>query len=256
MVYFPLAKLGFLLVKQIAKPITRILKQTATSNEKFRKYIVAPPAQIFHWIGVRSKMQMLGMNQPSHVPPLNKAMAIEMGSDLLSEIIVLTIGVSLIVFEFTRQARKDKLKHDDHKAKRLKLFGELEELKDRVNGHIREIEYLKVKLKQLVYKMVLGVFPLGKVAIFGIKQIAKPVANVVLMVATRNVAFRKMLCAPAGQLMNWLEVRCKMYMLRLPQPKRVPGLREDVATDIGSKLIAEVFVLTSGLYFIWCEVSR
>ncbi|XP_060646542.1 putative OPA3-like protein CG13603 isoform X1 [Drosophila sulfurigaster albostrigata] len=154
MVYFPLAKLGFLLVKQITKPVTRLLKQKATSNKIFRNYVVAPPAQFFHWIGVRSKMRMLGLNQPKYVPPLNQAMAIETGSNLLSELIVVSIGVSLIILEFSRQARNDKLKHDKHKEQRQKLFSDLEALNDRVNEQVHEIQNLKVKLSQLSIRPV------------------------------------------------------------------------------------------------------
>jgi len=57
---------------------------------------------VFHWIGVRSKMRMLGLNQPKFVPPLNSAMAIETGSNILGELTIFTIGISLILMEFAR----------------------------------------------------------------------------------------------------------------------------------------------------------
>ncbi|XP_034485891.1 putative OPA3-like protein CG13603 isoform X5 [Drosophila innubila] len=102
MVYFPIAKLTYLIVRQISKPITKFIKRKAASNEIFRTYVVCPPAQIFHWIGVRSKMLILGLGQPKFVPPLNNAMAIETGSNILGELTILTIGISLIILEFTR----------------------------------------------------------------------------------------------------------------------------------------------------------
>ncbi|KAL7726884.1 hypothetical protein ACLKA6_000897 [Drosophila palustris] len=68
-----------------------------------KEYVVCPPAQILHWIGVRSKMRMLGLGQPKFVPPLNNAMAIETGSNILGELTIFTIGISLILLEFTRQ---------------------------------------------------------------------------------------------------------------------------------------------------------
>lgn len=47
-------------------------------------------------------MRMLGLGQPKFVPPLNNAMAIETGSNIISEISILTIGITLIILEFTR----------------------------------------------------------------------------------------------------------------------------------------------------------
>lgn len=57
---------------------------------------------VYHYIGVRSKMWMLGMNQPKYISPLNRSMAIETGSDLLGEILVFTTCVSLILIEVSR----------------------------------------------------------------------------------------------------------------------------------------------------------
>lgn len=156
MVYFPIAKLGLLLVRQISKPITKFIKRKAVSNEIFRTYAVCPPAQIFHWIGVRSKMRMLGLNQPKFVPPLNSAMAIETGSNMLGELTIFTIGISLILLEFARQKRNDKKKHDRHRAERDRLENAVEVLNDRINRQIDEIKNLKIKLREL------GVSPEGE----------------------------------------------------------------------------------------------
>ncbi|XP_034485890.1 putative OPA3-like protein CG13603 isoform X4 [Drosophila innubila] len=109
MVYFPIAKLTYLIVRQIT--------------------------------------QSLG--QPKFVPPLNNAMAIETGSNILGELTILTIGISLIILEFTRQARNDMKKHDQHRAQRKNMENEIDILKDRINRQINEMKNLKVKLTEL-----------------------------------------------------------------------------------------------------------
>ncbi|XP_032295281.1 putative OPA3-like protein CG13603 [Drosophila virilis] len=149
MVSFPLIKLGALAVRQISKPIVRVIKQTAKTNQTFNTYLVSTPAQIYHWIGVRAKMRMLGMKQPKFVPPLNKTMAIETGSDLLGEMIVFSVCVSLLCLEFSRQARNEKLKQDNHRDQNQKLENEIELLNDRVVSQTYEIKNLKAKLRQL-----------------------------------------------------------------------------------------------------------
>lgn len=104
--------------------------------------------------------------------------------------------------------------------------------------------------------MAIGAFPLGKIAILGIRQITKPVSAALKTFAVNNSIFRKYLCAPAGQLIYCFEARCKMHMLGLPQPKRIPRLTEKMATDLGANLLSEVFTLGLGIYLIYFEVSR
>ena len=42
---FPVIKLGYLAVKQIAKPLANLLKQKAKSNLFLRNYLLVKPAQ-------------------------------------------------------------------------------------------------------------------------------------------------------------------------------------------------------------------
>ncbi|XP_032596589.1 putative OPA3-like protein CG13603 [Drosophila grimshawi] len=149
MVSFPLAKLGMLAVRQISKPIVKVIKQTAETNQTFRAYLVNPIAQTYHWIGVRSKMWMIGMSQPKYVPPLNKSMAIETGSNLIGEICLFTVCASLISLEFLRQSKNDQIKNNKQKEEKEKLIKEIEVLQDRVMAQTNEIYSLKAKLYQL-----------------------------------------------------------------------------------------------------------
>ena len=41
----PLFKLGALVVKQLSKPLSKLLKDKAKSHERFRKYFVIPAAR-------------------------------------------------------------------------------------------------------------------------------------------------------------------------------------------------------------------
>ncbi|EDW24537.1 GL23345 [Drosophila persimilis] len=104
---FPAAKLGVLAIKQISKPIANVLKSNAKSSPFFRKYICMPPAQFYNWVEVKTKMWALNMGGRSvNVPPLNEAMAIELGANLLGEFIIFTIGAGLLIFEYSRQSIK------------------------------------------------------------------------------------------------------------------------------------------------------
>ncbi|XP_017861968.1 PREDICTED: putative OPA3-like protein CG43998 [Drosophila arizonae] len=103
---------------------------------------------------------------------------------------------------------------------------------------------------------MVSAYPIGKIAVLGIKQIATPFSKVLKTFAQNNSIFKKYICAPAGQIIHWIETRSKMHMLRLPQPKRVPKLSDDMAISMGANLLSEVFTMGLGLLMIYIESSR
>lgn len=101
---FPAAKLGVLAMKQISKPIAALLKERAKNSPFFRKYVCMPPAQFYNWMEVKTKMWAMNLGKPTNVPVLNEAMAIELGANLLGEIVIFTIGAGLLLLEYQRFA--------------------------------------------------------------------------------------------------------------------------------------------------------
>ncbi|XP_016949855.1 putative OPA3-like protein CG13603 isoform X1 [Drosophila biarmipes] len=140
---FPLGKLALLAIKHISKPIGNLIKRTAQKNPSFKTVVVSPPARLYHVIDVRSRMWMLGLGQPRFIPPLNEAMTIQMGGDILGEMVIFIIGASLVIAEFSRQSRNDKIKHEKHKVHREKLEERIGELNDKVSRQAKEISHLK-----------------------------------------------------------------------------------------------------------------
>lgn len=57
---------------------------------------------VYHRIGVRTKMWMLGLKQPSFISPLNLSMAIDTGSELFCEVFIFTSCVCLLLLEVSR----------------------------------------------------------------------------------------------------------------------------------------------------------
>ncbi|XP_017143901.1 putative OPA3-like protein CG43998 [Drosophila miranda] len=104
--------------------------------------------------------------------------------------------------------------------------------------------------------MVIGTFPIGKVFIFTMKQISKPVSNLLKSYARHHPFFRRIVCIPPGQVYNNLEVRLKLHLLKLKQPKRVPPLTPAMATRIGADILGEVIVTSIGVFLLYYEVTR
>ena len=82
------------------------------------------------------------MGKASSVPRLNEEKAIETGSQLLSEFILLSIGASLLVLEFLRQSEKEE-------AKLEKIEQEKAELNDRIGGLEITLERQRTELREL-----------------------------------------------------------------------------------------------------------
>ncbi|KAH8337227.1 putative OPA3-like protein CG13603 [Drosophila kikkawai] len=139
---FPAAKLGVLAIKQISKPIANVIKSNAKSSPFFRKYICMPPAQFYNWVEVKTKMWALNMGGRVNVPPLNEAMAIELGANLLGEFIIFTIGAGLLIFEYSRQSIKENKKNEQMQAEKMELTNMLTEMNfrlERQDAQIREM---------------------------------------------------------------------------------------------------------------------
>lgn len=72
-------------------------------------------------------------------------MAIELGSNLLGEFIIFTIGAGLLLLEYQRQSRKEAMKEDMILQEKLELHATINELAfqaERQDTQIRELTRL------------------------------------------------------------------------------------------------------------------
>ncbi|KAL2763079.1 optic atrophy 3 protein isoform a [Daubentonia madagascariensis] len=111
---FPMAKLLYLGIRQVSKPLANRIKEAARRSEFFKTYICLPPAQLYHWVEMRAKMRIMGFNAEA-VKPLNEEAAAELGAELLGEAIIFVTACSCLMLEYWRhqsyQRRKEKERH-------------------------------------------------------------------------------------------------------------------------------------------------
>jgi len=103
---FPLLKLGVLALRQISKPLANHLKTRAKESDFFRTKICMPPAQFYHWCEVNVKARLLNLGTPKEVVKLNEQAAIDLGSELIGDLFMFSIGAAAVVAEYNRQSRK------------------------------------------------------------------------------------------------------------------------------------------------------
>lgn len=103
---FPLAKLGALALRQIAKPMANHLKVRAKDSNFFRNGVCIPVGQMYHTIEVKVKAKMLNLKNPAEVVRLNEQAAIDLGAELIGEVVIFIVAAATIVAEYARQSRK------------------------------------------------------------------------------------------------------------------------------------------------------
>ncbi|XP_069577088.1 optic atrophy 3 protein homolog [Brachyistius frenatus] len=138
---FPIAKLLYLGVRQMSKPVANRIKAGARRSEFFKTYVCLPPAQIYHWVEMRTKMRIMGF-RGSSIKPLNEESAAELGAELLGEAIIFLIGGGCMVLEYSRQATNARRKEEEQNETITSLqtqIGELTLTTETLDAQLREV---------------------------------------------------------------------------------------------------------------------
>ncbi|XP_047363857.1 optic atrophy 3 protein homolog [Vespa velutina] len=125
---FPVLKLGVLFIKQISKPLAKLIVNQAKNHPIFRRYIIIPPAQLYHWAEVKGKMYMMNLGKPTKVAKLNEAMAIELGASLMGEVIIFSLAGACVMLEYNRQVTKEAKKEEARSAQIQKFIDDINSL--------------------------------------------------------------------------------------------------------------------------------
>ncbi|XP_069602261.1 optic atrophy 3 protein [Ranitomeya imitator] len=124
---FPIAKLLYLGIRQISKPLANRIKAGARRSEFFRTYICLPPAQVYHWVEMRAKMRIMGFRGAA-IKPMNEEAAADLGAELLGEATIFLIGGACMVAEYSRQATNSRRKEEEMEARLSSMETEIARL--------------------------------------------------------------------------------------------------------------------------------
>ncbi|MBN3310511.1 optic atrophy 3 protein homolog [Amia ocellicauda] len=141
---FPIAKLLYLGVRQMSKPVANRIKAGARRSEFFKNYVCLPPAQLYHWIEMRTKMRMMGFRGAA-IKPLNEEAAAELGAELLGEAVIFVVGGACMVLEYARQSANSRRKEEELQATLDELRGQVAELNlttEILDTQLREVNRL------------------------------------------------------------------------------------------------------------------
>ncbi|XP_047060920.1 OPA3-like protein isoform X2 [Lolium rigidum] len=110
----PLAKLGTLTLKMMAKPVAIRLKTEASRHPKFRQFIINL-AQANHRISTNIQRRLYGHSTQVEIRPLNEEKAVQDAADLIGELFVFSVAGAVVVFEVQRSARSENRKEEARK---------------------------------------------------------------------------------------------------------------------------------------------
>ncbi|XP_023334298.1 putative OPA3-like protein CG13603 isoform X3 [Eurytemora carolleeae] len=106
---FPLSKLAFMYVKKVAQPIASRIARKAEKDNWFKTYICLPPANLYHFYEAKIKFKVMniGRTRISKVPKLNEKAAIELGSNLCAEFIIMSVASILALHEVRKYKARE-----------------------------------------------------------------------------------------------------------------------------------------------------
>lgn len=153
----PLVKLGYLLIRTVAKPFAAVVKQQARSHPAFRRACIAV-AQSYHRSEVRMKRGLEaaaskrrlpitlrthahaqpGSSEPAaateelKIKPLDEAKAVEVGSEFIGEALVFFVAGTLLVLDQLSNRRKETERRSETERRFAELYQQVELLKLRL----------------------------------------------------------------------------------------------------------------------------
>lgn len=95
-------------------------------------------------------MLSLNLGKPINVQPLNEAMAIELGANLLGEVIIFAVGAGVLILEFVRSSKKETTKEETLLQEKRELKATLRELQfqaERQDAQIRELQRILAEVE-------------------------------------------------------------------------------------------------------------
>uniref|UniRef100_A0A0K0DP34 Uncharacterized protein n=1 Tax=Angiostrongylus cantonensis TaxID=6313 RepID=A0A0K0DP34_ANGCA len=112
--------------RQISKPIADAVIRYGKDHPIFRNKILIPIGKGLVRMSARLRMKRLGLGEPSQVPTVSEAAALEQASDFVQQIVLFTysLGVFLGYYFYTKTTTPDNVK--------LSEFEEFRQLNEKV----------------------------------------------------------------------------------------------------------------------------
>ncbi|TRY74455.1 hypothetical protein TCAL_10095 [Tigriopus californicus] len=103
-------------VRQSSLPLARRIKSQARLHRSFKRFVVSPPAQLYHFYESKIKFNVmnLGHVRLRQAPPqLSEEDVLDLGSRLVSEMLIIGIGSAFAYSEVVKYRLREAEKEND-----------------------------------------------------------------------------------------------------------------------------------------------
>jgi optic atrophy 3 protein len=153
----PLVKLGYLLIRTIAKPVSGGIKNYAKNHPKFRKICISV-AQGYHKLEVRLRRGLISkkkiasldtgesvlIKKPEpEIKPLDPNMAIETGANFIGESIVFIVAGILLIADQINSKTKENARREAIEIRLRKIEENLYELEKKAENQKPRLALVK-----------------------------------------------------------------------------------------------------------------
>ena len=97
---------------------------------------------VYHRLEFHIRMRLMGHKGKIEVEPLKENAAVDLGAEMLGEVVVFSIGVAVLYAEYRRQKRGENREENKHQENFRNLQSKVEELALCVEKQNKEIEQL------------------------------------------------------------------------------------------------------------------
>ena len=150
---FPLVRLLFQVVYRIARPFANELVLRAQKNIMFREYLCIPLGRTIHWMDIKVRVRMLNLGRLNLVPKIDDKKAMDLGAQLLLEIIVLIIFSLIVIYQYNESVEKEEKKETKRKNDIEELTKDINQIECAINKnktHMTELNMLLDSMRPLV----------------------------------------------------------------------------------------------------------
>ncbi|TFY53015.1 hypothetical protein EVG20_g10302 [Dentipellis fragilis] len=123
-------KIGTLLIRTLAKPISNRIKTQAKEHERFRNVCVTLAQTVYRY-EFRMRTNLLG-EPAKHIRPLSEARAIENGANFIAEGFLFSVAAALILGETWRSSRSSSKRRDNVDDRIEELQGSVGDMKEQL----------------------------------------------------------------------------------------------------------------------------
>ncbi|KAN0015201.1 hypothetical protein ACTFIU_001527 [Dictyostelium citrinum] len=136
----PLLKVGSLLIKSLAKPLSKQIKVRASKSPIFHDRVVRG-ARLWHKLDL--KLTKFNGDTTRKPTDLNVNAAIDLGTEIVSEAFLLSVAIGLLLYENSRSSEKDKKKEETLQNRFKNLEEKIEVQQETINNLTNVIEAIQ-----------------------------------------------------------------------------------------------------------------